>query len=150
MPENSDKWQKNTIYTIYSINVRWDKKEKKKGYRITLQPLRVFRKGQPIGTAFLSCIKRANRNVYLIVQVKDKYDRKKVLDCYMILIPLQGQKAFMNLIESIKPVIIKNRGKAKWEITQNEIVYKTKTDRELLDYKKSNPFRQERSRKFDF
>lgn len=56
--------------------------------KLSIQPLIVFEDSKKVGIAFLNYIIRKSRNLNMIVQIKDKRNCRKVLETFLIRVPL--------------------------------------------------------------
>ena len=91
----------------------------KERWRIWLQTCEVWQRKRIIGTAFLNCVKRGVRTLRLNIQLKDPLDKYRVVEEFMVKIPLDGLKFLLEDIEKTGKININSDH--KWEIKWTKI-----------------------------
>jgi len=109
-----------------------EKSREKPKKKLQLYPLQVFEDDEPVGTAFINYIERKTRTLYMIVQIKHPSDRKKVLETFMIRIPLPMTYILNNVIKQSGGIKSK-RTDFKWKVAEDDKIISAKRIKELLD-----------------
>ncbi len=86
-------------------------------FYINLMPMKVFRYGQPCGTAFLTLVRKKQRKLYLNIQIKSKGE---IIEKFKVIMPLFGVKKFIDIIEKQTGEINRTK-KRSWMIRKNGI-----------------------------
>ncbi len=99
--------------------------------KVRLSSLNVFEDQVPVGKAFINYDIRGRRILYMMIQIKDPKNLKKVDETFMIQIPMPMIYVLKNIIDE-DGGIKKKATQYKWQVSLNDRVISKKRLGELL------------------